>query len=127
MGWVGTVVPARTEPSLINGDWRIVEIDGRVLDKPATLTFYRYRFVGLVTPCRTEWGWYSIDAQGGLSMRIVSPQRYAISSHEQRLTQCAGIDYQLVLMRTRQIEPEGRDRILRDGAARMIVRLTPAN
>jgi hypothetical protein len=91
-----------TDPSLTTGQWSIVEMEGKRLRAPATISFTRVRWLGANTACGALSGWYR---HSGTSLRIhITGSGRFQATHG---SPCQGIDYQLLLGRVRSYKADG--------------------
>ena len=106
------------EPDLTANRWSIVEMDGKRVGKPATITFTRIRWLGMNTACGPLSGWYR---RSGTTLRIhiIGDALYSGSYG----SPCDGIDYQLLLGRVRTCQADGGGFILLGKDDKPIARL----
>jgi hypothetical protein len=115
---VATAAAVAAEPSLIANPWSIVEMEGKRLRTPATITFTRIRWLGMNTACGPLSGWYR---QSGAKLRIhiIGDTLYSASYG----SPCHGIDYQLLLGRVRTTQADGGGLLLLGKDDKPIARL----
>lgn len=106
------------EPSLTAHQWSILEMDGKRVRAPATVSFTRVRWLGVGTPCGSLWGWYR-QSGTALKMHIAGRTRYQLGYG----SPCRGIDYQLLLGRVRSFTLEGDRLVLWGDGGKAVARL----
>lgn len=110
--------PLAAEPSLVAGQWSIVEMGGKRMRAPATINFTRVRWLGLNTPCGPLWGWYR-RSDTTLRIHVTGTTRFQYSSG----SPCHGIDYRVQLGRVRSYSVEADSLVLLNQEGKAIARL----